>query len=745
MGAMNQTIATSVVTILACPLYYNYLSYTCLGVAEQGATGFIPGGVGNDPAPARRVCLGYDARSMQSPTIDGIILLQRTIQWAMGDPVTAGAVRRTFSGTYGAGLPTTVTLKARAESAGVISVTENLPAGWTPQGIVASAGTATAAANVITWDLWMDARTTATLSYLAVAPMSACGPTTFTGTTTVGGLIWPTGGDTILHQGQGSDGWENAPIAWTDSVTIGPGLPLGRADWFACDNSYVLHGDGADIWDLYDEFHYLYAYVLGDFAISANVDILPPLTDKWCKAGLMVRANETPGSPFVFISRTNGVPGQPGMGRGNGELAFQWRDVQDSAAGWDGSPNSPTFGSAPNNDAVRFTMTRTGNVVMVGYDDFEGNNIVSWRSHTAPNINPAKPNMVGLALTSHQEGALARARFWDVSLTGNLVTPPSGLTATAICNTQINLSWTDNSNNEEGFKIERKTGAAGSWVEIATVGAGVTTYQDVGLTSETTYWYRVRAYPPEDDCLFSNEASAYTANVPPIAAAAPFYQQIQVGIDPIVVVGDVSDLDGDTLTYQWLKGSEVLASGTVATVQGGGSVPVPGLNLPAGDPRFPVGQHVVELRVSDGVTSPVSAFAIVEVIDTMAPSISPVPSQTILWPPNDSLIPVSISANAFDNGGGIIHLDVEIVSSEPALVVAFSQTTSANGSGGLPDVYIDGVDDETGMIYLRLRAKRSGTDKNGRIYTVVVIATDAMGNQSGAMVQIFSPHDQGKK
>jgi len=104
-----------------------------------------------------------------------------------------------------------------------------------------------------------------------------------------------------------------------------------------------------------------------------------------------------------------------------------------------------------------------------------------------------------------------------------------------------------------------------------------------------------------------------------------------------------------------------------------------------------------------------------------------------------------ILANAFDNGGGIIHLDIEVVGSEPALVAAFSQTTSANSSGDLPDVYIDRVDDETGMIWLRLRAKRSRTDKNGCIYTIVVTATDASGNQSGAMVRIFSPHDQGKK
>ena len=40
---------------------------------------------------------------------------------------------------------------------------------------------------------------------------------------------------------------------------------------------------------------------------------------------------------------------------------------------------------------------------------------------------------------------------------------PSGLSATAVSSSQINLSWTDNSSDETGFKLERKTGAGGTW------------------------------------------------------------------------------------------------------------------------------------------------------------------------------------------------------------------------------------------------------------------------------------------
>ncbi len=89
---------------------------------------------------------------------------------------------------------------------------------------------------------------------------------------------------------------------------------------------------------------------------------------------------------------------------------------------------------------------------------------------------------------------------------------PSGLAATAVSSSQINLSWTDNATNETGFKIERKTGAGGTYAEIATVGAGITTYSDTGLTEETTYFYRVRATNAVGDSAYSNESSATTAH-----------------------------------------------------------------------------------------------------------------------------------------------------------------------------------------------------------------------------------------
>lgn len=107
----------------------------------------------------------------------------------------------------------------------------------------------------------------------------------------------------------------------------------------------------------------------------------------------------------------------------------------------------------------------------------------------------------------------------DFSNTAQATTPaapptpaaPSGLVATAISGTQINLSWTDNSGNEDGFRIERCTGSTcTNFVQIAQVAANVTSFPNTGLAKNTTYRYRVRAFNVAGNSAYSNIASATT-------------------------------------------------------------------------------------------------------------------------------------------------------------------------------------------------------------------------------------------
>ncbi len=87
---------------------------------------------------------------------------------------------------------------------------------------------------------------------------------------------------------------------------------------------------------------------------------------------------------------------------------------------------------------------------------------------------------------------------------------PSNLSGSAVSTSQINLSWTDNSTNETGFKIERKTGT-GIFTVVGTTTSNVTTFIDNGLTPSTAYIYRVYSYNSSgDSATYSDEEIVIT-------------------------------------------------------------------------------------------------------------------------------------------------------------------------------------------------------------------------------------------
>jgi hypothetical protein len=100
---------------------------------------------------------------------------------------------------------------------------------------------------------------------------------------------------------------------------------------------------------------------------------------------------------------------------------------------------------------------------------------------------------------------------------------PSGLTATAVSATQVNLAWTDNSNppgvEETGFKLYRSTDQV-NWTWFAVTGQDVTTYSWYSGVAGTTYYFRVTAYNAAGDSVPSSTASATTAGAPAPSAPA---------------------------------------------------------------------------------------------------------------------------------------------------------------------------------------------------------------------------------
>jgi hypothetical protein len=87
---------------------------------------------------------------------------------------------------------------------------------------------------------------------------------------------------------------------------------------------------------------------------------------------------------------------------------------------------------------------------------------------------------------------------------------PTDLQATAMSSSQIKLDWTDNSDNETEFQIQRATSGGSGWQTIDSIGADSTAYTDNGLEAETEYVYRVRAVNDAGESEWSAEASATT-------------------------------------------------------------------------------------------------------------------------------------------------------------------------------------------------------------------------------------------
>jgi uncharacterized protein len=87
-----------------------------------------------------------------------------------------------------------------------------------------------------------------------------------------------------------------------------------------------------------------------------------------------------------------------------------------------------------------------------------------------------------------------------------IIPTPSNLSAEALDDQSISLTWTDNCNYELGYRLERDSGSG--FEQIAELGENVTDYTDSGLNYSTSYQYRVRAYTSLNVSEYSNQDGA---------------------------------------------------------------------------------------------------------------------------------------------------------------------------------------------------------------------------------------------
>ena len=87
---------------------------------------------------------------------------------------------------------------------------------------------------------------------------------------------------------------------------------------------------------------------------------------------------------------------------------------------------------------------------------------------------------------------------------------PSELEADAVSSSEIELNWTDNAANEEGFILERSMTQSSGYTEIDDLDADTTSYEDEDVEESITYFYRIKAYNDNGDSAYSALASAKT-------------------------------------------------------------------------------------------------------------------------------------------------------------------------------------------------------------------------------------------
>ncbi|MDX1555649.1 MAG: fibronectin type III domain-containing protein, partial [Xanthomonadales bacterium] len=96
---------------------------------------------------------------------------------------------------------------------------------------------------------------------------------------------------------------------------------------------------------------------------------------------------------------------------------------------------------------------------------------------------------------------------------------PTGLNATAVSSSQIDLTWIDGASNETGYLVERSPNGSSGWIEVGNLPANSESFSDSGLAASTTYYFRVSAFNPNGSSAYATDNA--TTDAPPPPPVAP--------------------------------------------------------------------------------------------------------------------------------------------------------------------------------------------------------------------------------
>jgi len=123
---------------------------------------------------------------------------------------------------------------------------------------------------------------------------------------------------------------------------------------------------------------------------------------------------------------------------------------------------------------------------------------------------------------------------------------PTNLTATSTSPRSVTLTWTDTSDNEAAFRIERRPETQTIYARVSDLPPNSTTFQDNSAQASTTYFYRIIARNDQGESPGSNEATVATLALPPTPPT----------VEPLPPAGLDTDSDGISDLEEALFGAE---------------------------------------------------------------------------------------------------------------------------------------------------------------------------------------------
>jgi hypothetical protein len=173
------------------------------------------------------------------------------------------------------------------------------------------------------------------------------------------------------------------------------GNPITVGDQSLSGGTWTVTGAGSDIWDVNDQFHFVWQPLSGDCTVSAHV-ATQPATDPWAKAGVMLRQSSDDAASVYYamlVTPSNGIVIQY---RGNEGL----RTLDASTA----------TGAAP----AYVRVARSGST-FTAYTSSDG---ATWTPLAGSSVTLAAGTtmLAGLAVTSHNWSTAGAVTFDSVAV-----------------------------------------------------------------------------------------------------------------------------------------------------------------------------------------------------------------------------------------------------------------------------------------------------------------------------------------